>query len=106
MGSVLQRLFSRGKSKGKAAEAESNASGEPGVNGDRGEDDGAAGGGAAGSAATGTATAVSTEQAPSDEEALKEFLASNFLYEEPAQQVEVPSADVFRAREKIGRAHV
>jgi uncharacterized protein YjbI with pentapeptide repeats len=96
MGSVLQRLFSRGKSKSKAAEAERSAAGEPGLE----EDGGASGGGAAsGSAAAGTATIVSTEPAPSDEEALKEFLASNFLYEEPAQQIEVPSADVFRVRE-------
>jgi uncharacterized protein YjbI with pentapeptide repeats len=94
MGSVLQRLFSRSKSKGKAAEAERNASGEPCLD----EDAGASGTGS-GSAAAGTATIVSTEPTPSDEEALKEFLASNFLYEEPAQQVEVPSADVFRVRE-------
>ena len=104
MGSVLQRWFSRDKSKRRAAEAERSAAGEPGVE----EDGGASGGAASGSAAsatatafaTGVATAVSNEPAPSDEEALKEFLASNFLYEEPAQQDAAPT-DTFH----VGETH-
>jgi uncharacterized protein YjbI with pentapeptide repeats len=103
MGSVLQRLFSRGKAKSKAAEAEGNASGEPGLDEDGGASGGSfsgtASGMGSGSAAAGTATAVANEPASSDEEALKEFLASNFLYEEPAQQHDAPSADVYRVRE-------
>jgi uncharacterized protein YjbI with pentapeptide repeats len=69
MGSVLQRWFSREKNKSATAEAEKTTTGELPV-----EDSGA----------EARAEATSNEQAPADQEALKEFLATNFLYEEPA----------------------
>ena len=85
MGSVLLRWFSREKNKGASAEAERAATGElP----------------AEESGVESRAEAGATEQAPADEAELKEFLAKNFLYEEPAaDQNETAPAESARAYE-------
>jgi len=84
MASVLQRWFSRDKTKGATAEAEKTRTAELPVH-----DGGTESGTVAGTA----------DEAPGGDAALKEFLTKNFLYEEPATEIEPEAAATFRKYE-------